>query len=276
MTGTFFTLGPFDVPPDLPQRHLRVYVPMGNDPDQVRPVLYLFDGQNVFTDEGSFSGGWHAHDASDKLLRLRKAVAPIVVGIEHGGARRIDELGPWAEKDEEGKPRGGHTDHLLSWIESTVMPHIQSKFQVELGPTNTFIGGSSMGGLAAMYAHIRRPDLFGGALCMSPSFWFAKQRIQAFVASQPRPQHSRIYLDVGLREVEAMTGPATELATYLRARGYSHKSFLYRPDKRGTHAEPHWRRRLPLALKFLFDRDASDMGQFKKYAEKAPVGGAWG
>jgi hypothetical protein len=30
------------------------------------PTLYLFDGQNVFGDEGSFAGGWHTHAAVDR------------------------------------------------------------------------------------------------------------------------------------------------------------------------------------------------------------------
>ena len=40
-----------------------------------------------------------------------------------------------------------------------------------------------MGGLAAMYAHFKHPAAFGSALCMSPSFWFAKKAIFRFVAA---------------------------------------------------------------------------------------------
>lgn len=44
-----------------------------------------------------------------------------------------------------------------------------------------------MGGLAALYAHFRRPDVLGAALCMSPSLRFAERRIFDFVAAQPVP-----------------------------------------------------------------------------------------
>src|SRR5688572_10441497 len=60
--GTFRTFGPFDVP-DFPSRVVRVFVPSGIRKNQRRPVLYMFDGQNVFGDEGSFAGGWHADQA---------------------------------------------------------------------------------------------------------------------------------------------------------------------------------------------------------------------
>jgi predicted alpha/beta superfamily hydrolase len=212
-------------------------------------VLYLFDGQNVFSDEGSFAGGWYVHEAADRLVPAARLVAPIVVGIDHGGEKRLDELGPWKQGD-----KGGRTDELLAWMGGTLMPVVQERFPVMTGPVGTVVGGSSMGGLAAMYAHCARPDLFGGAIVMSPSFWFAKRRIRKFVADSRRPPISRIYLDCGLREGKQMVEAAREMAVYLKARGYSEDQLMWRPDARGTHSERHWRRRIRKALRFMFRR----------------------
>ena len=80
-----------------------------------------------------------------------------------------------------------------------------------------------MGGLAALYAHYRRPDVFGAALCMSPSLWFAEHKIYEHIAAQPLPWSSRIYLDAGQHEGD-MLGDAKRLALQLRQRGYDDNS----------------------------------------------------
>ena len=247
-SGTFHNLGIFDSV-GIAERRVRAYVPQGRIEGLDRPVLYLFDGQNVFGDEGSFAGGWYAHEAADRLVVAQRLIAPIVVGIDHGGVNRLDELGPWKQGD-----KGGRTNELLEWMGETLMPLVQQRFPVIRGPFGAVIGGSSMGGLAAMYAHCARPDLFGGAIVMSPSFWFGRRRIRKFVADSRRPPVSRIYLDCGLREGKQMVEPAKEMAVYLKARGYSDDQLKWRPDARGTHSERHWKRRIRGALRFMFRR----------------------
>src|SRR5262245_6690597 len=111
VAGRFHELGPFDAPGFPPSRLIRAYVPERSpdappretlfrgrslsetsDRSAGRPVLFLFDGQNVFEDEPSFAGGWHAHKVVDRLARSRR---PVVVGIPHGGERRMAELSPF-------------------------------------------------------------------------------------------------------------------------------------------------------------------------------------
>lgn len=247
------TLGPYSVPGvKLPERRVRVYVPRGHDAGKrPQPVLVLLDGQNVFDDHGSYAGGWYAHEAVDELSP-RANYRPLLVAIDHGGDKRIDELGPFAHG-----PRGGRgtTDHLLAWIGEKLLPEVRTRFGGWEGPVGTAIGGSSMGGLAALYAHFRRPDLFGGALAMSPSFWFGSRGVFRFVAEQPNPWVSRVYLDCGAREGGGRMSPLVEdMAAHLRGRGYDDRSLLLRIDGRGTHSERHWRRRLPRALRFMYRR----------------------
>lgn len=250
MPGTFHDLGTFDIPGLAPGRRVRVYEPQGRIDDVPRPVLYLFDGQNVFDDEGSYSGGWYAHEAVDKLIPGTTFIAPIIVGIDHGGEERINELGPWKMGD-----KGGDTDELLTWMTDELMPIVHGEFPLIGGPLGAVVGGSSMGGLAALYAHFKRPDAFGGALCMSPAFWFARKRIVSFVRGRPTPQYSRVYIDCGVREGGGNMMPiCQEVVELLEARGYPRKQLMYRPDPRGTHSERAWRRRLPKALKFMFRR----------------------
>lgn len=246
--GSFRTFGPFDVP-DFPSRVVRVFIPPGIRKNQRRPVLYMFDGQNVFEDDGSFAGGWHAHQAVAALDGRRYHV-PIVVGVDHGGERRIDELTPWKV----GRAGGG-ADRFLDWMVSTVVPLVARELPVVEGPVGAVVAGSSLGGLAALYAHHRHPEVFGGVISMSPSLFVGRGKIYQYVMEQPKPIISRIYVDAGGREGGGRFLPAVKrMADQIEERGYDRKQLLYRPDARGEHNERTWRRRLPRALRFMFKR----------------------
>ncbi len=238
-------LGPFDIPGIGPRR-VRVYVPPVKHPPAPRPVLYLFDGQNLFDDAPSFAGGWHLHKSAHNLARKSRA-APVLVGVDHGHAERLNELGPWHTAR-----GGGRTDALLDWMGGTLMPRMREDFGVASDPGHVGIGGSSLGGLAALYAHFRRPELFGLVLAMSPSLWLAQGKIFDFVASCSKPWTSRIYLDAGGMEGGGMLANAQKMADALRARGWDERSLMWVPVKTGKHSEKSWRRRTPTALRFLF------------------------
>jgi predicted alpha/beta superfamily hydrolase len=136
---------------------------------------------------------------------------------------------------------------------SVLTPQIQRDFGVACEPEHVGVGGSSMGGLAALYAHFKRPDLFGLVLSMSPSLWFGGGQIFPFIASCPKPWRSRIYLDAGgLEAGGAMLKAAERLHTQLRQQGWDERSLHFRAYRRGIHSEKHWRRRAPRALSFLF------------------------
>ena len=227
------------------ERQVRVWLPRGYDPSHAHRVLVLFDGQNVFDDRGSFAGGWHVHDAVDDLATSKRR-PPVVVGIDHGHDHRIRELSPFPIHGGDGK-----LDAFLDWIATGVLPLVSQHAHIAHGPVNTAIGGSSMGGLAALYAHFRRPDLFGGTIVMSPSLWVGQGAIFDFVSRQSTPMISRVYLDCGSKEGR-MIQLAQRMAGLLAARGYPAQQFMWRPDPKGTHSEAHWRRRVPKALRFMY------------------------
>jgi predicted alpha/beta superfamily hydrolase len=247
-SGEVNVLGPLEVP-GLRPRHLRLYLPCDYAPDREgsNRALYLFDGQNVFDDAASFAGGWHVHEAAERLAKSGRRV-PVIIGIDHGEEDRIHELSPFAWA---GKP--GQIAVLLDWLTGTLMPSLQTELKLHPGPAGTIIGGSSMGGLAALWSHFHYPHAFGGALAMSPSLWLANQGIFADLGAQPDPPLSRIYLDMGAREDKGRQLPiAAALAAYLAGRGWDSDHLLWRPDSKGGHNEASWRRRLPKALRFLY------------------------
>lgn len=253
MPGHFEDLEPLTAR-GIGQRRVRAFVPMrGIGPrGGPRPLLVMFDGQNVFGDHGSFAGGWHVHEAVDHVARTRRTPAPIVVSIDHGGIARIDELAPFSD----GK-RGGKLQGLVDAIVGELIPHLDARFELT---GQRFIGGASLGGLASLYAHLRYPAVFSGALAMSPSLWFTRARVAELLHGQTRPVQSRIYVDCGGREGAAMRPAIDAFAQRLRKSGWAdgpartaHRLML-RFDARGKHNEAAWRRRFPKALRFLLAR----------------------
>lgn len=232
MTSGLVSLPAF-TPPGGHPRPVRAFVPAG--PSRPRPLLLLFDGQNVFSDEGSHAGGWYAHEAAAGLGE-RTFERPIVVGVGNGGLRRADEL-------------GAHVDRFLAGVVTELVPRLRARFDV----ASLVVGGASLGGLAALHAWLTLPT-FDGALVMSPSLWFGRRALLRSVEHLPLRATGRLYVDAGARERGRMFADAELLCAVLRARGLGEDRLLWRPDRRGGHHERHWRRRLPKALRFLFRR----------------------
>jgi enterochelin esterase-like enzyme len=212
-------------------------------PRHDRPLLVLFDGQNVFDDAPSFAGGWHAHAAVERLAK--SVSAPVVVGIDHGHEHRLAELSPFDFRQASGK-----LDELLRWIIDWLLPKLRAEHGLTASAHRTVVGGSSMGGLAATYAVLARPDVFGGAIAMSPSLWVARGAIFRWAERRNVPANARIYLDGGAREPAAMLAGARRMAELLAGRGV--REVRFRDDPNGTHSERSWRRRLLPALRFHF------------------------
>jgi predicted alpha/beta superfamily hydrolase len=243
--GSFQTIGPFE-PPGFPARTVTLYEPPGKA-GIPRPVLYVLDGQNAFGDTGQ-GAGWHLHDALDALPE-DGAQRPLVVAIPHGGATRADELLPWWT-DGFG---GGSGARFLEWIVNGLMPVISRERAVVPGPVGTAICGASWGGTFAFYAHFVRPDVFGGALCLSPAFWTGRFAMFGELEWRANPMISRIYVDCGAHEAQGrMLQGARSMAEKLWSRGYRDEQFWFRPDPDGHHTEQHWRKRLPEAVRFMY------------------------
>jgi predicted alpha/beta superfamily hydrolase len=239
--GAFIELGNFSAGA-ITDRRARMYVPSRTRDNP--SVLVMTDGQNVFGDEGSFAGGWHAHEAVEKLAFASR---PVIIGIDHGGAERIAELGA---------PNSGKLPAFVELVVDRVLPAAHARVPLGYGPGAHYIGGSSMGGLFALYMHFRRPEVFGGAIAMSPSLFLQRRAIFDFVAKEPNPYRSRIWLDAGEREASGRLVPlAQAMADALKRRGWRNDGDLrvsMQADPKGKHDEASWRRRLPKALRFVF------------------------
>jgi predicted alpha/beta superfamily hydrolase len=232
----------------LGARRVRMFVPLRGRSQRgaPRPLLVMFDGQNLFGKRGSFAGGWSIHHALDHFAQTQRTPAPLVAAIDHGGVARIDELAPFREAEH----GGGKLAGLLDTIVTDLVPRIRGRHAI----TQCYAGGASLGGLAALFAHLLYPDIFQGALAMSPSLWFTRDRVADVLHKQPVPSRSRIYLDCGGREGASMRPAIDAFASRLEQRGWSatgERRLMSLFEARGRHHEAAWSRRFPRALRFL-------------------------
>jgi predicted alpha/beta superfamily hydrolase len=240
-------------------RRLTVWVPPGARGRRVRPypVLYLNDGQNLFEPERAFAGStWRVPQSALRLVRSRRIPPLLIVGIDHGGARRgreylpvDDELNP-AACDPLGR-------EYAEFVIREVMPFIARNYPVARGASNTGFGGSSYGAIAALHAAMIKPGVFGRLLLESPSLYVGREHLLARAVHVER-WPGRIYLGVGTRETsrpernEETVRNVLKLEAVLRRAGLGPRRLRVVVQEGGTHSEHAWAERLPQALEFLF------------------------
>lgn len=177
-----------DVPQLKTTRKIWLYLPKGYETStKTYPVIYMHDAQNLFDAKTSFAGEWNV---DEKLDSLKAQV--IVVGIENGGEKRIDELTPYKNE----KYGGGETDKYLEFITNTLKPEIDKKYRTKPNAKNTTIIGSSLGGLTSYYAVIKYPEVFGKAGVFSPAFWINRKEIND-LTSNSKKLKAKIYFLCG-------------------------------------------------------------------------------
>lgn len=235
--------------PGLPYaRGLRIYLPPGYAGSTRRyPVIYLSDGQNLFDEATGYAGEWGVDEALDALAA--EGFEAIAVGIDHGGERRMQELSPW-HNPQFGPALG---EAYLAFVVERVKPFVDGNYRTLDGPQQTAIVGSSMGGLFAHYALHARPEVFGLAGVLSPSFWFHEAAFH-FPQNRPRPPSARIFLSMGSAEGGEAVQQVQAMHRLLQRQPRPEHVALALIDG-GEHNEAAWRALFPDVVRFLYRLD---------------------
>ena len=224
------------LPPNYEKRRNRTY-----------PVLYLQDGQNVFDGETSFIRGqeWFVDETAEWMIRTGQIEPLIIAAIYNAGDSRIDEYTPSLD---ESLQRGGKADDYLRFLITEIKPFIDRQFRTRRTAVNTGIGGSSLGGLLALYAGLKHPTVFGKLAVMSPSLWWDQEIILKQISERDRGLPQRIWLDIGTEE-----GAVVDKVRHLRFLFESrNQAFQYEEEPGAGHNELAWAHRVPSMLKYLF------------------------
>jgi len=236
----------FSIPQLNRKRRIWLYLPKGYaTSSKTYPVLYMHDGQNLFNEQTAPFGEWGVDECLDTLQpKLGKEC--IVVGIDNGGDKRMTEYNPY-DNTQYGKGEG---KQYMDFIVNTLKPFIETRYRVKKGPENTFIAGSSMGGLISFYAMIQYPNIFGAAGIFSPSFGIAPE-IFADAEKLNTPAMPRFYIYAGKMEPENMVPNNERMVDLLQKKQiYSIRKVT---NPLGRHNEKTWREEFADFYKWLMN-----------------------
>ncbi|MDE2081064.1 MAG: esterase family protein [Burkholderiales bacterium] len=266
------------------ERPVDVWLPRGYDPARRYDVLYMQDGQMLFDAATTWNHqAWHVDVALQRLIDAGEVPPTIVVGVWNGGAERYAEYFPqkalalasepvrrrYVEQASNGRSKA---DDYLRFLVEELKPEIDRRYATRPGPAHTFVMGSSMGGLIALYAMSEYPQVFGGAACLSthwvgrPTAWGPVPELQnaelplavfGYLRDHaPDPATHRLYMDHGTAGLDALYGVHQRFADLLlRERGYGDAQYSSRVFQGADHTEADWAARVGQPLRFLLGPD---------------------
>ena len=260
-------------------RTIRVYLPPSYFQSSTRryPVLYVHDGQNVFSSAGTnvaFGwGNWELDKTADALSRSGKIRELILVAIDNSPARYA-EYGGTARLPQSRDPSA--FENYTTFLLSVLKPRIDRDYRTRATPADTGVLGSSMGGICSFRLAWEHPDVFSRAASLSGAFQVETNLLRELERYHAAPKKVRLYFDSGV--VDFMGGDDGRAATErvvveLRRIGWTDQLEHYtdakpltlaelkmsglREDKwpeaqTSQHNELYWRRRVGRALEYLF------------------------
>jgi predicted alpha/beta superfamily hydrolase len=237
--------------PTKKPRRLYVYLPRDYQESGKRyPVLYMFDGHNVFyNSHATYGRSWGMKQYLD-----RKKPDLIVVAVECNpeGFRRIYEYSPFDYSAP--RPLGnvqGLGKVTMDWFTKELKPEIDRAYRTLPDREHTLIAGSSMGGLMSLYAAVAYNDVFSRAAVLSPCLWLSPSGLHDLIRNTPLAAPTRIYMDMGTGEIDpkrrALVG-MFNVAKRLADRGADVSANVI-PG--AVHNEAAWEKRIPDFLKYL-------------------------
>lgn len=233
------------------KRNVYLYLPESYYYSENRyPVLYMFDGHNVFFDsDATFGKCWGMKEYMD-YTNTQMIIAAVECNHspDHG---RLKEYTPFSFSD----PKLGTINALgsktMDWIVHTFKPEIDRNYRTLPDRAHTFLAGSSMGGLMSLYALLKYNAWFSKAAALSPSIWVAPQKLEQLVTDSPLAWDTTIYLDYGELELKNHPGilrQFSRLSSLLMEKGVFVNSRII---PKGTHCEASWERQIPIFMKIL-------------------------
>jgi len=233
------------------QRKAYIYLPddYHDDPTRRFPVMYMFDGHNVFFDtDATYGKSW---GMNEYLTEQKKSLIIVAVECNHEGNGRLREYSPVSFANASLGRIPGKGKIYMDWLVHTLKPEIDARYRTLPDRRHTSICGSSMGGLMALYAATTYNRVFQSAACLSPSVWVSPGNVIELIAKAKIAEDTCIYMDYGSQELSnhgANTDALLSVAHLLMTKRVN-LTFRIVPD--GTHSEASWEKQIPVFMNCL-------------------------
>jgi enterochelin esterase-like enzyme len=258
----------------IPPRPVEVWLPAGYDPtaEERYPVLYMHDGQFLlrhgqtpFTVKDWL---WDVDLCMARLIEEGEIRPAIVVAVwanlESKPNRKLEFMPQkpltdavwemWAAKEPDIIGGKVVSDNYLKFLVDELKPFIDETYRTLSDRENTFVMGSSMGGMISAYAISEYPDVFGGAACLSTHWPIGDGVVLDWYTDQwPEAGNLRVYFDYGTETIDAEYEPyQLKMDALMRSKGFQEdEDWMTRRFDGADHSPKAWRERLHIPLKFL-------------------------
>lgn len=231
------------------KRFAYVYIPDGYKDGERYPVMYMFDGHNLFSDEEATYG--KCWGMKDYLDRTKTPLIIAAVECNHDGNSRLSEYSPVDFTFRDGERIKGRGKQYLDWLTGEFKPYVDENYPTLPDRKNTAVGGSSMGGLMTIYALAKYNKYFSRGAALSPSLWVSGGEVPPFVSNGKFGKDTVLYMDYGSNEFKnhaAQKKVFYETASALAAKNVFLTSRIV---PYGTHSEASWEKQIPLFMNIL-------------------------
>ena len=213
------------------------------------PVLYMFDGHNIFLDEdAAFGKSWGMKQFMEDT---GKELIIVAVECNHQGNRRLAEYAPFSYRNKAHGSIQGAAPILMNWMVSTLKPYIDKNYPTLPERENTIIAGSSMGGLIALYAASKYNHVFQRAACLSPSLWVCPRKVLSMLAKSTMAPDTVLYMDYGQLEMGNHKENSRILRQTVRLLMKKKVNLAFRIIQNGNHSEASWEKQVPVFMECL-------------------------
>ena len=235
-------------------RHAYIYVPDSAAVDDERryPVLYMFDGQNLFRDaDASFGKSWGLLEylTANNIPLIVAAVECSHHDEQEPCGGRLSEYSPFDFDNSQWGKIKGRGEPTMDFLVHELKPYVDGNYPTLPQREFTFIGGSSMGGLMTIYALMAYNHYFSRGAALSPSLGFCRHDLEALIDGA-RIGKTVLYMDYGSREMRRIKTKQLygDMTARLITKGV-HLTSRVIPG--GSHSEESWERQVPFFLSVL-------------------------
>lgn len=221
------------------RRTLAIYLPENYELDTIAyPVIYFLDGQSLFDQKIMEGHEWQVDEVLDSVALLGQTKS-IVVGVYNSDRDRMTEYKPFTSPHLP-KEKVVTGDKHAKWIVSDLKNWVDKNYRTINTPESTVIGGASLGGLMAYYMLMEYPEVFGGAIVFSPSFW-VNDRVYELHKKVNNLKDKRIFFNAG--ELETPTVESIKkMYKVLLDSGLPKENMLLDVEKDEGHWHMTWRK----------------------------------
>lgn len=190
------------VPYQDKERRVRVLLPENyHSSEQDFPVVYMHDGQNIFTiDETKDRGSWEVDSAIEETSDLPSI---IVVAIDNDEENRTNEYAPWKITDapiSDKMDLGGQGAKYAEFVMTVVKSFIDENYRTKADKKYTAMLGSSLGGTISSFMGIEYQDQIGGLGIFASATWVTRKEFDHHIEEADLTPDQRVYIQVGTED----------------------------------------------------------------------------